>query len=68
MRTIKYKFNIGDKVVFKDKFAPSASCGLKELAGQTATIIEREDYGGPAYKLEGHTGFFKQGCFAGLTI
>ena len=68
MRQITYKYNIGDTVKFKDKFHPSASCRLKELAGQTATITERKDYGGPAYKLKGHDGFFKQACFAGLAI
>ena len=68
MRTIKYKYNVGDKVMFKEEFVPSASIGLKELAGQTATVVERKDYGGPAYRLDGHDGFFKQGCFAGLAI
>ena len=65
MRKITYKYNIGDTVVFKDHFYPYASCGLKELAGTTAKGAERTDYGGASYRLEGHTGFFKERCFAG---
>lgn len=66
MRKINYKYNVGDVVKFKDHFYPYASCGLKALAGTTAKITSRIDYGGATYTLEGHTGVFKQGCFAGL--
>ncbi len=66
MRNITYKYNVGDVVRFKDHFHRYASCGLKERAGTTAKIVERIDYGGATYRLEGITGVFKQGCFAGL--
>ncbi len=65
-RTITYKYNVGDTVKFKDKFHRTASCGLKERAGTTAKIVERIDYGGATYRLEGITGVFKERCFAGL--
>lgn len=66
MRNITYKYKVGDRVRFKDHFGKSATCGLKDLVGQTARIMERRDYNGPAYRLEGKDGFFKEGCFAGL--
>ena len=65
MRNITYKYNIGDIVKFKEKFPPSAACGLAEKASSTAKVVERKDYGGPAYRLEGHGEWFKEGCFAG---
>ena len=65
MRQITYKYNVNDVVRFKDKFSPSASCGLKELAGQSAKVVECIDYNGPSYRLEGHEGFFKESCFQG---
>jgi hypothetical protein len=65
MSTCTYKYNVGDTIKFKDKFHPTASCGLAELAGTTAKVIDRQDYDGPAYKLEGHEGFFTEKCFAG---
>jgi hypothetical protein len=67
MSTCTYKYNVGDTIKFKDKFHPTASCGLAELAGTTAKVIARQDYDGPAYKLEGHEGFFTEKCFAGLS-
>ena len=66
MRNITYKYNHGDRVCFKDKYPPSASCGLHERAGTTAVIAERSDYNGPSYKLVGVRGWFKESCFAGL--
>ena len=68
MRTIKYKYKVGDRVQFKESFSPTASCGLETLAGQTATITECRDYSGPSYRIAGHDGFFKERCFAGLVI
>lgn len=64
MRQVTYKYNIGDIVKFKDKFHPCASCGLKERAGTTAKVVDRLDYGGATYRLEGITGLFKERCFA----
>jgi hypothetical protein len=66
MRNITYKYNRGDRVCFKDKYPPSASCGLLERVGTTAVIAERSDYNGPSYKLVGVRGWFKESCFAGL--
>ena len=65
MRQIEYKYKVNDLIKFKDKFSPSASCDLKELAGQSARVVERRDYNGPSYRLEGHEGFFKESCFQG---
>lgn len=66
MKQINYKYNVGDTVKFKERFHPSASCGLEALAGSTAKIVERINYGGATYRLEGITGIFKERCFAGL--
>lgn len=66
MRQITFKYEVGDVVKFKDKFHPSASCGLKALVGCTAKVIERRDYDGPCYRLEGLDGFFTENCFASL--
>lgn len=66
MRKVIYKYNVGDVVKFKECFHPTASCGLKNLAGTTARITAQVDYGGATYKLEGHIGVFKEACFAGL--
>jgi hypothetical protein len=65
MRQITYKYNVGDTIRFKEKFHPSASCGLKELVGCTARVIECKDYNGPCYKLAGIEGFFQESCFQG---
>lgn len=69
MRTITYKYKVGDLVKFKDHYDSSASCDLFDLAGLTAKVVDCADFGGPAYKLklEGYEDtWFKQGCFAGL--
>ena len=66
MRNITYKYNVGDFVVFKDKFSPSASTDLKNYVGQVVMITECRDYNGPCYRLEGYDGFFTETCFAGL--
>lgn len=67
MSTIHYKYNVGDIIKFKDKFHPTASCGLKALAGTTAKVIQTVDYGKPTYCLEGFDGcVFAEACFAGL--
>ncbi len=66
MKKITYKYNIGDYVRFKDKLAPTASCGLAEKAGSIAKITERFDYGSACYALEGHEGVFTENCFEGL--
>lgn len=67
MRNITYKYKVGDFVKFKDRYSTSASCDLFELAGSVAKIVDRADFGGPAYKLEGiEDTWFKQSCFAGL--
>lgn len=69
MRNITYKYNIGDLVRFKNKFHPTASCGLREVAGQVARIIDRKDYAGPAYAIEGSPNtFYKEACFAGPAV
>ena len=65
MRQVKYKYKVNDPVKFKEKFSPSASCGLKELAGCTARVVECKDYNGPCYKLAGIEGFFQESCFQG---
>ena len=66
MSKVNFKYKVGDVVRFKDHFHYCASCGLKKRAGTTAKIVECIDYGGATYRLEGITGVFKQGCFAGL--
>ena len=67
MRNITYKYKIGDIVRFKEHFHPTASCGLKALAGTTAKVIKTVDYGKPTYCLEGFDGcVFAEACFAGL--
>lgn len=63
MKQITYKYNVGDTVQFKKKFGPTASCGLKELAGKSAKIVGRRDYSKACYKLEGLDGYFTEGCF-----
>lgn len=69
MRKITYKYNIGDTVRFKNKFHPTASCGLREVAGQVARIVDRKDYAGPAYAIEGFPNtFYKEACFAGRVV
>lgn len=65
MRQITYKYNVDDTIKFKETFGPSASCGLKELAGCTARVVERRDYNGPCYKLANIDGFFQERCFQG---
>lgn len=67
MRTITYKYNLGDIVKFKDKFH-SPSCGLANLAGTTGVIEERRDYNGPCYKLVGTDSFYKESCFEGPAL
>jgi hypothetical protein len=66
MRNITYKYSVGDYVKFKDKLAPTASCGLAEKAGFIAKITERFDYGSACYALEGYEGVFTENCFDGL--
>ena len=65
MRQTEYKYKVNDIIKFKEQFSPSASCGLKELAGCTAKVVECRDYDGPSYRLEGHEGFFQECCFQG---
>lgn len=67
MKNITYKYNVGDIVKFKDKFHPTASCDLFALAGTTARITQRVDYGKPTYCIEGHDGVFAERCFEGLS-
>jgi hypothetical protein len=66
MEKVTYKYNVGDTVQFKSKFGPTASCGLKELAGKSAKIIECRDYNKACYKLESIEGYFTEGCFVGI--
>lgn len=68
MRSITYKYNLGDVIRFKSKFHETASCGLKELAGTTGIVEERRDYAGPYYKLVGNDSFYKETCFEGLAV
>ena len=67
MRTITYKYNLGDVVKFKDKFH-SPTCGLKGLGGTTGVIEERRDYNGPCYKLASADSFYKESCFEGPAL
>ncbi len=69
MSEIKYTFNIGDTVQFKEGFDPSASCGLKKLAGRIVKIVDRRFYGRPSYKFEGleDDGWFTEGCITTVT-
>ena len=69
METIKYKFNIGDTVQFKNKFHPTASCGLKTLAGRIVKVVDQRYYGRPCYKFEGleEDGWFTEGCVTPVT-
>ena len=66
MRNITYKYKVGDIVKFKDKFPPSASCGLAELAGTKGVIADKRDYNGPCYLIAGDNTYYKESCFAGL--
>ena len=65
MRTITYKYKIGDIVKFKDKFPPSASCGLKDFEGTTGVVADKRDYNGPCYLIAGTNCYFKESVFAG---
>ena len=60
---IIYKYNIGDTVQIKERFSSTASIGLKELAGDIVTIIDRRFYGDPCYKFAGleDSGWFSEG-------
>lgn len=64
METIKYTFNIGDTVQFKNKFHHTASCSLKTLAGRIVKVVDQRYYGRPCYKFEGleDEGWFTEGC------
>lgn len=66
MRNITYKYKVGDKVQFKNSFHPSASCGLRALAGRIVTIVECKDYNGPCYRVDCLDSFFTEKCFAGF--
>ena len=66
MRQITYKYKVGDTVKFKDKFHPTASCGLAELAGTTAKVTAQEYWAKPCYRLEGFSQLFTEKCFAGI--
>lgn len=65
MAGIVYKYNIGDTVQLKMAFT-APSCGLANMAGVTAKIIDRRDYNGPCYKLKGYQGFFQEGTIFAL--
>lgn len=64
----KFKYTIGDVVKFKDKFCPSASSGLKELAGTVVIVAACRAYGEPCYKFEGleEFGWFTEGALERL--
>ena len=64
----KFKYAIGDVVKFKDKFGPSASSGLKELAGRVVIVAACRAYGEPCYKFEGleEFGWFTEGALERL--
>ena len=69
METIKYTFNIGDTVQFKNKFHHTASCSLKTLAGRIVKVVDQRYYGRPCYKFEGleDDGWFTEGCVTPVT-
>ena len=64
---IVYKYNAGDVVKFKDKFHPSASCGLAEKAGIAVKIAGQAlAYNNkPHYYIEGEESVFAETCFQG---
>ena len=65
-RDITYKYDVGDRIKFKKKYGPNASPILHSLAGCTAVVVERRNYNGPCYRLDGLDGFFQERSFAGL--
>ena len=62
-----YKYSIGDTVKIKEHFHPSASTGLKALAGEVVTIIDRREYEQACYMFEGleHEGWFTERSIEG---
>jgi hypothetical protein len=77
MKQITYKYKVGETVKFKDKYHPTATCGLHERAGTTAKIsgYAPSYYNKPHYYLEGivaHVGdrvineVFPEEVFTGL--
>lgn len=66
MKQVSYKYKVGDTIKFKDKFHPSASCGLEALAGTTAKVVAQEWWAKPCYRLEGHDSLYTEKCFSGL--
>jgi hypothetical protein len=67
MRNIEFKYNVGDYIRFKGHYDSDASCGLFELAGTIAVVVDRADFNGPTYKLScDEDGWYKEGCFEGL--
>ncbi len=77
MKQNVYKYKVGDIVKFKNKYHPTATCGLHERAGTAAKIsgYAPSYYNKPHYYLEGavdHVGdrlikeVFPENCFAGL--
>lgn len=67
MRNIEFKYNVGDYIRFKGHYDSDASCGLFDLAGTIAVVIDRADFNGPTYKLScDEDGWYQEGCFEGL--
>ena len=67
MVNITYKYNVGDKVKFKDKFT-NPSCRLAEKAGTVAKItgLALPYNNKPHYYLEDEEAVFPETCFQGL--
>lgn len=64
MSKVNYKYNIGDTVQFQEEFGPTATCGLKQHAGEIVKVVDQRYYGRPCYKFEGleDEGWFTEGC------
>lgn len=66
MRSISYKYNVGDVVELKPKhYFETEVMGIKALV-TAVEVVERRDYNGPCYALGGCKGFWKESCFVGL--
>lgn len=68
MKEVIYKYKVGDRVKFKDKFH-SPSCGLVGREGTTVEItgLAPAYDNKPNYYIEGDTSVYRESCFAGLS-
>ena len=67
MRTITYKYNVGDVVELKPKHRISIKVNDNTTMLLSEVIIEeRRDYNGPCYRFVGDNTFYKEACIKSL--